>query len=45
MEALIQRKDGKPVIAPESDPRHALTINPENDFDDMTEASLADTFI
>ncbi|MFS1539532.1 MAG: DUF2800 domain-containing protein [Candidatus Phlomobacter fragariae] len=43
MEALIQRKDGKPVIAPESDPRPALTINPENDFDDVTEASLADT--
>ncbi|WP_063655445.1 DUF2800 domain-containing protein [Candidatus Arsenophonus triatominarum] len=45
LEALIQRADGKPVIAPESDPRPALVINPLNDFDDVTEASLADKSI
>ncbi|MDR5611401.1 MAG: DUF2800 domain-containing protein [Arsenophonus sp.] len=45
LEALIERADGKPVIAPESDPRPALVINPLNDFDDVTEAALADKSI
>ena len=40
LEALITRAEGKPVIALESDPRPALIINPENDFDDVTEESL-----
>ncbi|HGJ5855329.1 DUF2800 domain-containing protein [Arsenophonus nasoniae] len=45
LEALIERADGKPVIAPESDPRAAIITNPLNDFDDVTEASLADKSI
>lgn len=38
--ALITRADGKPTVAPESDPRPALTINPVNDFDDVSDDAL-----
>lgn len=41
VEALIHRPDGKPTVAPESDPRPALTINPVNDFDDVSDDTLA----
>ncbi|MDU6964399.1 MAG: DUF2800 domain-containing protein [Klebsiella aerogenes] len=44
-EALITRSDGKPTIAPESDPRPALNVNPVNDFDDVSEDALADDLI
>lgn len=36
LEWLIFRSAGKPSIAPASDPRPALIINHENDFDDLT---------
>lgn len=35
LEKLITRTDGKPTVAPEADPRPALNINPENDFEDV----------
>ena len=41
VEALITRADGKPTVAPESDPRPALTINPINDFNDVSDDALA----
>lgn len=41
LEPLITRAEGKPVVTLESDPRPALVINPENDFDDVTDESLA----
>ncbi|KNC89429.1 hypothetical protein GM31_07525 [Trabulsiella odontotermitis] len=41
VEALITRADGKPSVAPESDPRPALNINPVNDFDDVSDDALA----
>lgn len=41
VEALITRADGKPTVAPESDPRPALNINPANDFDDVSDDALA----
>ncbi|HAK3334021.1 TPA: DUF2800 domain-containing protein [Salmonella enterica] len=41
VEALITRADGKPAVAPESDPRPALNINPVNDFDDVSDDALA----
>lgn len=41
VEALITRADGKPTVAPESDPRPALNINPVNDFDDVSDDALA----
>ncbi|HGW6106141.1 TPA: DUF2800 domain-containing protein [Citrobacter werkmanii] len=41
VEALITRTDGKPTVAPESDPRPALNINPVNDFDDVSDDALA----
>ena len=41
VEALITRSDGKPTIAPESDPRPALNVNPVNDFDDVSEDAIA----
>lgn len=41
VEALIARTDGKPTVAPESDPRPALNINPVNDFDDVSDDALA----
>ncbi|EAP8457462.1 DUF2800 domain-containing protein [Salmonella enterica] len=41
VEALITRTDGKPTVAPESDPRPALNINPVNDFDDVSDNALA----
>ena len=41
VEALITRDDGKPTVAPESDPRPALNINPVNDFDDVSDDALA----
>ena len=45
VEALITRSDGKPTIAPESDPRPALNVNPVNDFDDVSEDAIADDLI
>lgn len=45
VEALITRTDGKPTVAPESDPREALVINPVNDFDDVSDDALADDLI
>ncbi|CDZ82500.1 PD-(D/E)XK nuclease superfamily protein [Citrobacter koseri] len=45
VEALITRADGKPTVAPESDPRPALNINPVNDFDDVSDDALAEEFI
>lgn len=45
VEALITRADGKPTIAPESDPRPALNVNPVNDFDDVSDDALADDLI
>ncbi|ECH5047461.1 DUF2800 domain-containing protein [Salmonella enterica] len=41
VEAMITRADGKPTVAPESDPRPALNINPVNDFDDVSDDALA----
>lgn len=41
VEALITRSDGNPTIAPESDPRPALNVNPVNDFDDVSEDAIA----
>ncbi|UTJ53327.1 DUF2800 domain-containing protein [Klebsiella pneumoniae] len=41
VEALITRADGKPTIAPESDPRPALNVNPVNDFDDVSDDAIA----
>ncbi|EHG9651944.1 DUF2800 domain-containing protein, partial [Salmonella enterica subsp. enterica serovar Monschaui] len=41
VEALITRADGKPTVAPESDPRPALNINPVNDFDDVSDDACA----
>lgn len=41
LEALITRSDGKPTVAPETDPRPALVINPETDFDDVSDDALA----
>ena len=41
VEALITRADGKPTVAPESDPRPALNLNPVNDFDDVSDDALA----
>lgn len=45
VEALITRAAGKPTVAPESDPREALTINSVNDFDDVSDDALADDLI
>lgn len=36
VEALITRADGKATVAPISDKRPALDVNPQNDFDDLT---------
>ncbi|MFM4127807.1 DUF2800 domain-containing protein [Klebsiella quasipneumoniae subsp. similipneumoniae] len=41
VEVLITRADGKPTIAPESDPRPALNVNPVNDFDDASDDAIA----
>ncbi|EOV0983764.1 DUF2800 domain-containing protein [Edwardsiella piscicida] len=40
VEALITRADGKPTVAPESDPRPALNTNHVNDFDDVSDDAL-----
>lgn len=45
VEALITRADGKPAVAPESDPRPALNINPVNDFDDVSDDAFAEDLI
>ena len=45
VEALITRSDGKPTVAPESDPRPALNINPVNDFDDVSDDAIAEDLI
>lgn len=45
VEALITRSDGKPTIAPESDPRPALNVNPVNDFEDVSDETFADDLI
>ncbi|MCS4333679.1 DUF2800 domain-containing protein [Klebsiella variicola] len=41
VEALITRAEGKSTIAPESDPRPALNVNPVNDFDDVSDDAIA----
>lgn len=41
LQALIVQKDGSPSVAPESDTRPALVINPAADFDDTTGSDLA----
>ncbi len=41
IEVLITRSEGKPTIAPESDPRPALNVNPVNDFDDVSDDAIA----
>ncbi|SFN75899.1 Protein of unknown function [Izhakiella capsodis] len=38
VEALITRPEGKPTLAPESDPKPALNIDPVNDFEDIEAA-------
>ncbi|MGF2653777.1 DUF2800 domain-containing protein [Serratia marcescens] len=38
LEKLITRADGKPTVAPATDPRPALVINPENDFENVDAA-------
>lgn len=45
VEALITRPEGKPTVAPESDPRPALDVNPENDFENVAELSAAEDLI
>lgn len=45
VEALITRSDGKPTIAPESDPRPTLNVNPVNDFEDVSSETFADDLI
>ncbi|CAI2068921.1 DUF2800 domain-containing protein [Serratia quinivorans] len=45
VEALIIRADGKPSVAPESDPRPALVINHENDFENVDAVEAAAEFI
>ncbi|HAT3920671.1 TPA: DUF2800 domain-containing protein [Kluyvera ascorbata] len=45
VEALITRADGKPTVAPETDPRPALNINPVNDFDDVSDDAIAEDLI
>ncbi|MGR7652296.1 DUF2800 domain-containing protein [Klebsiella aerogenes] len=45
VEALITRSDGKPTIAPESDPRPALNVNPVNNFEDVSDETFADDLI
>ncbi|MEC4492791.1 DUF2800 domain-containing protein [Klebsiella pneumoniae] len=45
VEALITRSDGKPTIAPESDPRPTLNVNPVNDFEDVSDETFADDLI
>lgn len=41
LQTLITQKDGSPSVAPESDKRPALEINPAADFDDTTGSDLA----
>lgn len=41
LQALIVQKDGSPSVAPESDKRPALVINPAADFDDESGSDLA----
>lgn len=41
VEAIITRSNGKPTVAPESDPRPALNINPVNDFGDVSDDAIA----
>lgn len=38
LQQLITQSEGKPVIAPETDKRTALDLNPASDFDDLTAA-------
>ncbi|EOI2369674.1 DUF2800 domain-containing protein [Klebsiella aerogenes] len=45
VEALITRSDGKPTIAPESDPRPTLNVNPVNDFEDVSDETFANDLI
>ncbi|HIG9580653.1 TPA: DUF2800 domain-containing protein [Escherichia coli] len=40
VEALITRADGKPTVVPESDPRPALSVNPADDFDNVSDDAL-----
>ncbi len=41
LQALITQKDGQPSVAPESDKRPALVINPAADFEDESGSDLA----
>lgn len=45
VEPLITRPDGKPLIAPESDPRPALNICTENDFNNVDAQESAAEFL
>lgn len=45
LETLITRADGKPVVATDADPRPALDINPEKDFENVDAAEAAAEFI
>lgn len=45
LEKIITRADGKPKVVLEDDPRPALILNPENDFDDVDAAEAAAEFI
>ncbi|WP_406706854.1 DUF2800 domain-containing protein [Sodalis sp.] len=45
VEPLITRPDGKPVVAPQSDPRPALNMSAENDFDNVDAQEAAAEFL
>ncbi|MEL5315725.1 DUF2800 domain-containing protein [Serratia ureilytica] len=45
VEALVTRAQGKPTVAPETDPRPALVLTPENDFDDVSDEAFAESLI
>ena len=37
MKELVEKKDGKPVLAPGTDPRPEIGINVEDEFEDCSE--------
>ncbi|WP_232037745.1 DUF2800 domain-containing protein [Serratia rubidaea] len=45
VEALITHAEGEPIVAPESDPRPAMNIKPENDFNDVSDDAFAESLI
>lgn len=45
VEALVTRAQGKPTVAPETDPRPALDLTPENDFYDVSDEAFAESLI